>query len=154
MKALIRLQALVPVTIKKKGKWFIAACEKLDVITQGETEEKAKRNLEDAIMGHIQIMDVDETAYLCKFQIRHPKIFTDTEIKNVREGHRLAAEHLKKYPDINPELQNALAKEFAPIKVEEEWFGKTVDEAVVSYKIEEKKEKADDPLEQNLYDYE
>jgi len=29
-----------------------------------------------------------------------------------------------------------------------------VDEAVVSYKIEEKKEKADDPLEQNLYDYE
>lgn len=39
----------LPISIKKKGKWYIAACPVLDVCTQGETEKKAKSNLNDAI---------------------------------------------------------------------------------------------------------
>jgi len=38
-----------PISIKKKGKWYIASCPALDVYTQGETISKAKTNLNAAI---------------------------------------------------------------------------------------------------------
>jgi len=45
----ITFEAHLPIKIKKKGKWFIACCEVLDVITQGESKIKAKENLEEAV---------------------------------------------------------------------------------------------------------
>lgn len=39
----------LPISIKKKGKWYIASCLVLDIFTQGETTSKAKSNLNDAI---------------------------------------------------------------------------------------------------------
>ena len=49
MSAKITFKVNLPVKIKKSGKWFIAGCDVLDLITQGETREIAKVNLEDAI---------------------------------------------------------------------------------------------------------
>jgi predicted RNase H-like HicB family nuclease len=38
-----------PISVRKKGKWYIATCPALDVCTQGETGQKAKANLNDAV---------------------------------------------------------------------------------------------------------
>ncbi|MBI5524456.1 MAG: type II toxin-antitoxin system HicB family antitoxin [Desulfarculus sp.] len=45
----VQMTLRVPVEIKKRGKWFVATCPVLDVVTQGETAEKAKKNLEQAL---------------------------------------------------------------------------------------------------------
>ena len=45
----VQMSLKVPVEIKKRGKWFIAACPVLDIVTQGETTEKAKKNLGHAL---------------------------------------------------------------------------------------------------------
>ena len=45
----VQMTLKVPVEIKKRGKWFIANCPVLDVVTQGEDIEKAKKNLGHAI---------------------------------------------------------------------------------------------------------
>jgi predicted RNase H-like HicB family nuclease len=46
----VQVKFTMPVEIRKKGRWFIALCPALDVVTQGETEEKAKSNLVDALV--------------------------------------------------------------------------------------------------------
>ena len=81
MKVSIITQALMPVSIKKKGKWFIAKCECLDLITQGETEEIAKSNLEDVIGDFLKFADSEEIVHFCNFELKQLKILTDTEIK-------------------------------------------------------------------------
>lgn len=43
------LQYKLPVSIKKKGNWYVASCSILDVYTQGETERKARSNLVEAL---------------------------------------------------------------------------------------------------------
>jgi len=111
MKALIRIQSLVPVTIKKKGEWFIAKCEQFDVVTQGRTEKAAKRNLESAIMEFFKIVGIEESYHRCSFKLKQIKIFTDAEMENMRSSCKLYKEHLKKYSNVNPKIQNELAKE-------------------------------------------
>src|SRR5262249_36800828 len=39
----------LPARTEKKGRWFIATCDALDVCSQGETKEKALHNLADAL---------------------------------------------------------------------------------------------------------
>lgn len=39
----------LPAVVAKKEKWFTASCPILDVISQGETAEKAKGNLAEAL---------------------------------------------------------------------------------------------------------
>lgn len=39
----------LPVTYKKKAKWYVAACPVLDVVTQGTTKKKAETNLKEAL---------------------------------------------------------------------------------------------------------
>lgn len=41
----ITMKFELPVTFKKKAKWYVAYCPILDTYSQGETEEKAKNNL-------------------------------------------------------------------------------------------------------------
>lgn len=45
----IEMTMKLPVIISKSDKWHIACCPILDVVTQGETEVKAKSNLADAL---------------------------------------------------------------------------------------------------------
>lgn len=45
----VQLNMRLPAIIGQKEKWFVAACPILDVVSQGETEEKAKSNLVDAL---------------------------------------------------------------------------------------------------------
>ena len=39
----------LPITIKKRAKWYIASCLVLDIHSQGETERIAKKNLKEAV---------------------------------------------------------------------------------------------------------
>ena len=45
----VELEIKVPVTIKKKGKYYIVSCKPLDLYDQGETAEIAKRNIKCAM---------------------------------------------------------------------------------------------------------
>lgn len=45
----IQITYKLPIKIKKEKKWFLASCPVLDVHAQGETEEKAKKNLVEAL---------------------------------------------------------------------------------------------------------
>ena len=46
---LIEMKFALPVTVKKKTKWYVACCPILDVYSQGETEKKATANLVEAL---------------------------------------------------------------------------------------------------------
>ncbi len=49
MSIAITLTAKLPIEIKKKVKWFVASCPALDVVSQGKTEEEAKKNIAEAL---------------------------------------------------------------------------------------------------------
>jgi len=47
--AFVTIEVKLPIRIKKKTKVFISCCPSLDITTQGNTEDEAKRNLAEAI---------------------------------------------------------------------------------------------------------
>lgn len=49
----VEFQFKLPYTITKKRKWYLASCPVLDVHSQGETKEKAKTNLREALIMFI-----------------------------------------------------------------------------------------------------
>ncbi len=48
-KVSVQISLSVPTRIRKKQKWFVASCPVFDVVSQGETEEQAKKNLSEAL---------------------------------------------------------------------------------------------------------
>ncbi len=49
MRINLQFNANLPVKIVKRKKWVLASCPILDMHSQGETEEKARRNLSEAL---------------------------------------------------------------------------------------------------------
>lgn len=49
MQSKVEITAQLPVVIKKRQKYYLASCPLLDVHSQGETEEQAKKNLAEAV---------------------------------------------------------------------------------------------------------
>ena len=45
----VRFSMHLTAVLEKKEKWYIARCPVLDVYSQGETEEQAKKNLSEAL---------------------------------------------------------------------------------------------------------
>ena len=43
--------------IRKEGKWYVAWCPELDIASQGETLEKAIKNLKEAIALYLEDED-------------------------------------------------------------------------------------------------
>lgn len=50
----VQVSFTLPITIEEKDGWFIATCSVFDVVTQGETRERAKTNVEDALGFFLQ----------------------------------------------------------------------------------------------------
>ena len=48
--SLAMFQIILPCVIKKRPKWYLASCPMLDVHSQGETIQKAKNNLREALI--------------------------------------------------------------------------------------------------------
>mgnify|MGYP001577881901 CR=1 FL=1 len=40
--------------LNKEGKWYVARCVELGVVTQGKTVEEAKKNLEEAVELYLE----------------------------------------------------------------------------------------------------
>ena len=49
----IQFNMRLPAVITKKVRWFVAYCPALDVASQGETEEEAKKNLTEALLAFL-----------------------------------------------------------------------------------------------------
>jgi predicted RNase H-like HicB family nuclease len=49
MQITVQFMAKLPITLTKKPKWHVASCPILDVYSQGDTAEKAKHNLGEAL---------------------------------------------------------------------------------------------------------
>jgi predicted RNase H-like HicB family nuclease len=49
LKTGMEISIKLPIKIRKKGSWFLASCSSLDVVTQGETQEQAKKNIGEAL---------------------------------------------------------------------------------------------------------
>ncbi len=80
MKIKVEFNAILPVKITKKAKWYLASCPILDVHSQGETEEKAKKHLGEALtaffLSCFQRGTLDEVLKKCGFK----PSFTSTPI--------------------------------------------------------------------------
>ncbi len=68
----------------KKGKWYVARSSELDFVSQGETREEARKNLEEVI--RIQFEEMTEMGTLedylkeCGFEIKNDFIVPRNEI--------------------------------------------------------------------------
>jgi len=62
----------LPATVKKRGEYYIASCPFLDVHSQGETEEKALKNLKQALrlffMSCFERGTLDDVLHECGFK--------------------------------------------------------------------------------------
>ena len=74
----------LPVTIKKKTKWYVACCPILDVYSQGETEKKATANLVEALklffISCIERGTLDAAMKECGF-----KLIKQHDVKEAKE---------------------------------------------------------------------
>ncbi|MBA3030992.1 MAG: hypothetical protein FP816_19570 [Desulfobacteraceae bacterium] len=71
-KLTIELKFRLPVKLLKKRKWYIASCPILDVVTQGDTEKKARDSLIDALTlflsTSIEMGTLNEVLKQCGFR--------------------------------------------------------------------------------------
>ena len=49
-----------PILISKEGKWFVVSCPRLDIATQGRTEEEVKENMVDLIEEYMEDPDTQK----------------------------------------------------------------------------------------------
>ena len=72
---LIDFKVKLPVKIQKRKKWLLASCPVLDIHSQGETEERAKKNLAEAIslflISCFERGILDEVLKKCGFKPRY-----------------------------------------------------------------------------------
>jgi predicted RNase H-like HicB family nuclease len=54
MRRKVQVSFTVPVSINQKDSWWIATCPIFDVVTQGQTLEEAKVNIQDALVFFLQ----------------------------------------------------------------------------------------------------
>ncbi len=52
-----------PAVVTKEGKWFIARCPAMDLVTQGKTENEAIENLTDLIDEYLSDPDIPKPAF-------------------------------------------------------------------------------------------
>lgn len=74
---LVTLILKLPVAIKKRRKWYLASCPVFDVHSQGETREKAKENLIEALelflVSCIERETLDKVLKDCGFEAAYEK---------------------------------------------------------------------------------
>lgn len=87
----IRFNMQLPAVITKKRRWYVSYCPALDVASQGDTEEEAKRNLIEAltlfITGCYEMGTLEAVLKNCGFvpvaQQAEPKPFDDADYVDV-----------------------------------------------------------------------
>jgi len=51
---IVQMNFELPIKLTKRKNWIVAYCPVLDVVSQGSTERKAKKNLIEALTGFIE----------------------------------------------------------------------------------------------------
>ncbi len=73
----ITFEVHLPINIKKSDNIYISSCDILDVISQGESEKKAKENLKEAIELFLitchEMGTLDRVLNDCGFTLSKPK---------------------------------------------------------------------------------
>ena len=71
----VEFRLTLPFRVTKRAKWFLASCPILDIHSQGETEEKAKKNLVEAaslfLISCFERGTLDEVLKKCGFTPIH-----------------------------------------------------------------------------------
>jgi predicted RNase H-like HicB family nuclease len=76
MQITVQFNATLPVKYTKRHRWVLASCPILDVHSQGETAERAKKNLGEALSAFFiscfERGTLDEVLKNCGFKPVHP----------------------------------------------------------------------------------
>jgi len=64
--------------ITQEGKWYVARCVELGVVSQGKTIEESQRNLKEAVELYLE-----DRPQIKKHASRHAPLITTLELKNV-----------------------------------------------------------------------
>ena len=82
----------LPFKLTKKRKWVVAFCPVLDIYSQGDTEEKARRNLKEAISAFliscVERNTLDKVFKDCGFELA-----TSEEFKVEKKSSSAAVHH-------------------------------------------------------------
>lgn len=80
----------VPVSVKQEGAWFISRCDPLNLFSQGQTEQQAIENIQEAVELFIESCyergTLEQVLKDCGFQPAHgrlPKRRVDEHMLNV-----------------------------------------------------------------------
>lgn len=66
------------IILNKEGKWYVARCLELGVVSQGRTIEEAKRNLKEAVELYLE-----DQPKIQKFLPKETPLVTTFELKHV-----------------------------------------------------------------------
>ncbi len=62
-------------TLHKEGKWYVARCVELGVVSQGKTIEEARKNVQEAVELYLEDMPksalLREPSFVTTFEINH-----------------------------------------------------------------------------------
>jgi len=64
--------------IIEEGKWYVARCLELGVVSQGKTIEEAQKNLKEAVELYLEDQPKDK-----KYLLKKAPIITSLELKHV-----------------------------------------------------------------------
>ena len=74
----MRIEVTIQATVERKAKWYLASCPDLDVHAQGDTEDKAKASLIDAISLFLSTcLEMGTFSQVLKESGFHPEIVHD-----------------------------------------------------------------------------
>lgn len=83
MQAKMEITVKLPIKVTKKGRLYIANCAALDVVTQGETESQARKNIGEALYlflrSCIERGTLDAVLRQCEFHPTSGPILKDDE---------------------------------------------------------------------------
>ena len=63
--------------INKEGRWFVARCVELGVVSQGKTIESAQDNLREAVELYLEDMPKAK-----RYSVKSPTLITTLEVAN------------------------------------------------------------------------
>ncbi len=89
MKTPVTFEVSLPFSIKKKANYFVSSCPVLDVLSQGETKEKATENLREALQ--LFLLDCFERGTLDKV-IKESGFFVSNNLNRVKKKANLGHE--------------------------------------------------------------
>ena len=72
----------LPVVIMREGKWYVAPCPIIDVVTQGKTEKELRENMRELIDEYFKVPDTPKPKHV--FSVTLTSMPVDIEEGGIR----------------------------------------------------------------------